>query len=228
MNKPLVIITGASSGIGAAIAKAFAQAGFKLGLLARNIEAMEALNLPNSICIETDVTDIHSIQAAIKKAEEKFGEIDCLINNAGVAKAGDFTELTHEEHENTVKVNLLGVMNCIEVALPKMRLRKSGTIINISSIADRKARPNIPTYAATKAAVKSLSESLRTANAKYGIRICNVAPAKIQTPMVIKANLNDDQIIPVENMAKAVLWIYEQPQSICIRDIVIAPTYYEA
>ena len=122
----------------------------------------------------------------------------------------------------------MGVINGIELVLPGMRERKTGTIINISSIADRHPRPNIAIYAATKAAVKSLSESLRVANAKYGIRVCNLAPAKIKTPMLISANLNDNQIIPVEDLAKAVLWIYEQPQTICVRDLVFAPTYYES
>ena len=109
-----------------------------------------------------------------------------------------------------------------------MQSRKSGTIINISSLADRNARPELATYAATKAAVKSLSESIRMANAKYGIRVCNVAPAKIKTPLLLQSKLSDEQVISVDDMAKAILWIYQQPQHICIRDMVIAPTYYEA
>ena len=110
-----------------------------------------------------------------------------------------------------------------------MRERKSGTIINISSVADRNARPNGATYAATKAAVKSLSESLRMANAKYGIRICNLAPAKIKTPLLQQVQPNEDhnQIINADNLARAALWIYQQPQAICVRDLVFAPTYYE-
>lgn len=228
MNKPLVIITGASSGIGAGIAKMLSESGYCLGLLARNIKAMKELNLPNSICIETDVTHHESIKSAVLQAEERFGPVDCLINNAGVCYGGDFSSLTHEQHETTVEVNLLGVINGIEAVLSGMQLRKTGTIINISSVADRHTRPNLSTYAATKAAVKSLSDSLGAANAKYGIRICNVAPAKINTRLLIKSSLNEDQIIAVEDMAKAILWIYEQPKTICIRDLVIAPTYYEA
>ena len=85
----------------------------------------------------------------------------------------------------------------------------------------------MPVHAATKAAVKSLSESLRMANAKYGIRICNIAPAKVQTPMVTQ-NVPENQIMDVENVANTVRWIYEQPQEICVRDIVIASTFYEA
>src|SRR3990167_8766429 len=228
MNKPLVIITGASSGIGAAVAKLFSEAGFSTALLARNKDVMNSLQLENSISIECDVTDITSVNTAINIAQEKFGKVDCLINNAGFAKAGEFTTVSHDDNQKMIEVNLNGVINCIESVLPSMQKNKSGTIINISSVADRKSRPTLPVYAATKAAVKSLSESLRTANAKYGIRICNISPAKIKTPLLMSSNLSDDQIIQVEDMAKAILWIYQQPKTVCIRDIVIAPTYYEA
>ncbi len=227
-KKELVIITGASSGIGASIAKLFSQNGYNLGLLARNIKVMEQFQLPNTICIETDVTNNLSVQNAINQIEKQFGVINCLINNAGFVKGGEFTTLTHAEHENTVQVNLLGVINGIEAVLPKMREQKCGTIINISSVADRYTRPNISTYAATKAAVRSLTHSLRIDNAKYGIRFCNVAPAKVNTPMLIKSSLPLEDAISVDELAKAILWIYQQPKTICIRDIEIAPTVYEA
>lgn len=123
--------------------------------------------------------------------------------------------------------NLLGVINGIEGVLPGMRERRSGTIINISSVADRNARPNYATYAATKAAVKSLSESLRMANAAFGVRICHLAPAKVLTPMLKNMNVCSDKSILPEDIARAALWIYQQPESICIRDLVIAPTVYE-
>lgn len=225
--KPLIIITGASSGIGAGTAKIFSEAGYPVGLLARNLDAMEALQLPNAIYLQTDICHEPSVKESIKLAEECFGPVGCLINNAGFGKGGDFTELTHEDHEKTVSVNLMGLINCIETVLPKMRARKFGTIINVSSVADRNVRPNLATYAATKAAVKSLTESLRMANAPYGIRICNIAPAKIKTPLLIQSGLNDHQIIDINDVAKAILWMYEQPMSVCIRDLVIAPTHYE-
>lgn len=227
MTKPLIVITGASSGIGAGAAKAFSEAGYPLALLARNLEAMKEMNLPNALCIETDVSDAIAVQQALRQAEQMFGPIGGLINNAGFSKGGDFTALSHEDHETMIAVNLNGVVNTIEWVLPGMRERRAGTIINVSSVADRSSRPNLPVYAATKAAVKSLSESLRAANAKYGIRICNIAPAKIKTPLLILANLNENDAIPVENMANILLWIYQQPPSICIRDLVVAPTSYE-
>lgn len=188
---------------------------------------MEDLNLPHSVCIEADVTDFELLKSAVAQAEERFGPVDCLINNAGFGKNGEFTELEHSEHERMISVNLLGVVNGIEAVLPGMQLRKSGTIINISSIADRSARPLLSTYAATKAAVKSLSESLRMANGKHGIRVCNVAPVKVKTPLLVQSSLSDDQIIEISDVAKAILWIYEQPKTVSIRDLVIATTHYE-
>ena len=159
-KQPVVIITGASQGIGAAIAKLFSTSGFSTALLARNTKAIQAMNLPNSLAIKTDITDFSAFKIAIAKAEEVLGPVDCLINNAGFCVGGDFTEISHNDHERMVQLNVLGVMNGIEAVLPSMRVRKTGTIINISSVADRHVRPQISTYAATKAAVKLRNDGL--------------------------------------------------------------------
>lgn len=227
MNKSLVVITGASSGIGAAMATVFSSMGYPVCLLSRNQADMEKLNLPNSLCLSVDVTDLAAFKKAIDLAENKFGPVDLLCNNAGFVKAGDFDEIAHEMNETMVNVNIKGVINGLEIVLSRMRERKSGTIINTSSVADRNARPNLAVYAATKAAVKSLTESLRMANAKYGIRICNLAPAKIRTPMLISGTYPANEVVEPIDVARAALWMYEQSQTICIRDLVIAPTSYE-
>jgi NADP-dependent 3-hydroxy acid dehydrogenase YdfG len=227
MNKSLVVITGASSGIGASMAKVFSSTGYPVCLLSRNQAVMEKLNLQNAFCLSVDVTDLEAFRKAIDLAEDKFGPVDLLCNNAGFVKAGDFINVTHEMNETMVDVNLKGVINGLEIILPRMRERQRGTIINTSSVADRNARPNLAVYAATKAAVKSLTESLRMANAKYGIRICNLAPAKIRTPMLISTTLPADEVVEPDDVAHAALWMYEQPQNICIRDLVIAPTFYD-
>lgn len=226
MTKPLVIITGASSGIGASLAKTFSAAGYPLGLIARRSEEMEKLNLPNTLAYTADVTDQNAVKAAIKKLEEKWGPVNCVINNAGVAKSGEFTDIAHEEHEKMIQVNLQGIVNCIEVVLSGMRERKQGTIINISSLSDRTSRPNNPVYAATKAAVKSLTESLRMANAKNGIRFCNIAPAKVHSSMW-NQEFTPEEFVSADEFAKIVLWIFEQRENVCIRDLVVAPTNYE-
>ena len=136
MNKPLIIITGASTGIGAAMARLFSSAGYSLGLISRNLQAMQEMKLQNTVCLSADVTDYEDLKNAIKIAENKFGAVDCLINNAGYMQFGEFVELTHDSHERTVKTNLMGVINGIEIVLPEMRKRKTGTIINISSLSE--------------------------------------------------------------------------------------------
>jgi NADP-dependent 3-hydroxy acid dehydrogenase YdfG len=225
--KPLIVITGASSGIGAELARTFSQAGYKLALLARNLHLMEKMQLPMALCLPIDVTDYDSLRKAIEKAEEEFGPVDCLINNASVWKSGEFTELSHGDHDKAVQTNLMGVINGIESVLPGMRKRKTGTIINVSSVADRYPRPSLATYAATKAAVKSLTDSLRMANSKFGIRLCNFAPAKVRTPSLDVSSLQEEETIYSALDAKIILWVYQLPQRICIRDMVVASTYYE-
>lgn len=228
MNYPVIVITGASAGIGKSLAEVFARAGYPLGLIARQIKPIQAFNLSNVFCVAADVSKYSEFKEALEKIENSLGPIDCLINNAGFAKGGDFNTLTPEEHATTLEVNLLGVIHGMQCMLPQMQARKKGTIINISSVADRKSRPTFASYAAAKAGVKSLSESLRQANAKFNIRICNVAPALVLTPMLIREKISPENTIAVEDFAKTILWIYEQPQSICIRDMVVAPTFYEA
>lgn len=227
MNKPLIVITGASSGIGAATARTFSTAGYPVGLVARNLKAIKALGLNNAVCEVADVTDFNALSKAITSIKKEFGPVACLINNAGYAKGGEFCELPQEADFNMVNTNILGLINATKLVLPDMRLHQLGTIINISSVADRKARPNLATYAATKAAVKSLSESLRVANAKHNVRVCCIAPGKIDTPMLISGQLDPTDAINVDQFANMVLWVYQQPQNICVRDLEVAPTVYE-
>ena len=224
----VIAITGASSGIGKSLANIFSKNGYSLLLLARNIAALEALNLPNCLCRQVDVTSLSQIQSAVDEAEKKLGTIDCWINNAGVALFGSFSAQENTEKNNIINVNVQGVINGIDAVLPLMQKRRQGTIINISSVADRKSRPNLAVYAASKSAVASLTESLRAENANNNIRFCNVAPAKINTGMLTRAGVQSTDTIQPEAFAKTVLWIYEQPQEVCIRDMVFAPTAYEA
>ncbi len=226
MAKPLIIITGASSGLGASAAKVFSEAGYPLALFSRDLAKMEQLNLKNVSLHAVDVTDMPQLSNVIQKVQNKYGIIDCLINNAGVSIDGDFTDISRYSRGEMVDINLKGVMNTIELVLPEMRNHKKGTVINISSLSDRRSRPNNPIYAATKAAVRNLTESLRMANASFGIRFCNVAPAKIHSPMWSEP-YDPNYFVSSDTFAETLLWIYQQPSGVCIRDLVIAPTNYE-
>jgi NADP-dependent 3-hydroxy acid dehydrogenase YdfG len=230
MKQKLIIITGASSGIGKACAKAFSKAGYHLLLLARRLEPMQALGLPNAICKSVDVTDVKAVQAVIDGVDLDRYDIDCLINNAGSVVGGHYSETDGEAENAMVDLNIKGVMNCTKAAAPLMQKNKQGTIVNMSSIGDRMFGSGVSAiYCATKAAIKSFTQSLHLTYKDDNIRCCNVAPGYIDTP--IWANIKKPSyegtgmaLIPAEKFAQMVLWIYQQPQDICVRDIVITPT----
>ncbi|MGL4612810.1 MAG: SDR family oxidoreductase [Shewanella sp.] len=233
---PLVVITGASSGIGAAIAKNFSAAGHPLLLLARRVEPMQALALPNSMVVGVDVTDAAAINAAISQAEAKFGPVGCLINNAGVMLLGQIDTQDPSEWSRMLNINVMGVLNGIHAVLAGMRARKTGTIINISSVAGRKTFPNHAAYCATKFAVHALTENIREEVAMDDVRLITIAPGAVETELLshttrddIKANYHEWKkhmggVIAPENVAAAALFAWQQPQNVCVREIVLAPT----
>lgn len=236
MTKPLIIITGASSGIGQSVAKLLAEKKFPLLLLARRIERLEALELPNTLCKEVDVTNLNQFQSAILEAENLYGPADCLINNAGVMLLGTMDSQNPEEWKKMLDVNVMGVMNGIHCVLKTMIKAKSGTIINISSVAGRKTFPNHAAYCATKFGVHALSENIRSEVAQHNVRVITVAPGAVETELL--GHTTDKEIIqsyeewkkdmgPVlepNDIANAVWYAYNQPQNVCVREIVVAPT----
>ena len=160
-KKPLVVITGASSGIGAAVAQAMSKQGHPLLLLARRLERLEALDLPNALCRQVDVTERAALQQAITEAEAIYGPTDCLVNNAGLMQLGRVEEQDPTEWDAMVDINIKGVLNGISAVAGQMKARKGGTIINVSSVAGIKGFPNHMAYCGTKFAVHGLSETLR-------------------------------------------------------------------
>ncbi|MDT3295328.1 SDR family oxidoreductase [Shewanella sp. SP2S2-6] len=236
VTKSLVVITGASSGIGAAMAKSFSAAGHPLLLLARRVEAMQALELPNSLSISVDVTDAAAIKTAITQAEAQFGPVDCLINNAGVMLLGQIDVQDPNEWSRMLNINVMGVLNGIHAVLADMKARKTGTIINVSSVAGRKTFPNHAAYCATKFAVHALTENIREEVAMDDVRLITIAPGAVETELLshttsddIKAGYHDwkDEmggVIAPENVAAAALFAWQQPQNVCVREIVLAPT----
>ena len=236
VTKSLVVITGASSGIGAAMAKSFSAAGHPLLLLARRVEAMQALELPNSLSISVDVTDAAAIKTAITQAEAQFGPVGCLINNAGIMLLGQIDVQDPNEWSRMLNINVMGVLNGIHAVLADMKARKTGTIINISSVAGRKTFPNHAAYCATKFAVHALTENIREEVAMDDVRLITIAPGAVETEWLshttsddIKAGYHDWKeemggVIAPENVAAAALFAWQQPQNVCVREIVLAPT----
>jgi NADP-dependent 3-hydroxy acid dehydrogenase YdfG len=157
----LIVITGASSGFGLEMAKLFANAGYPLLLLARRIEKMEKLSLPNTICRKVDVTQKQEFEAAVHEAEAKYGKTDLLINNAGVMLLGDIATQDAKEWKTMLDVNVMGVMNGMQIVMNDMKERRSGTIINVSSIAGIQAFGNHAAYCASKFGVTGLTRVAR-------------------------------------------------------------------
>ncbi|SMY17529.1 SDR family oxidoreductase [Photobacterium aquimaris] len=236
MSKSLVVITGASSGIGEATARKLSAEGYPLLLLARRVEQMEALNLPNTLCRQVDVTDVQAIAAAVAEAEQQFGPVDCLINNAGMMLLGLADEQDPAEWQTMFNVNVMGMLNGIHVVLAKMKARKSGTVINISSIAGRKTFPNHAAYCGTKFAVHAITENIREEVADDNVRFITIAPGAVETELLthtsseaIKAGYEEWKqgmggVIAPQDIANAISYAYNQPQNLCIREIVLAAT----
>jgi len=236
MMKKLIVVTGASSGIGEAIARRLSDEGHPLLLLARRIDRLEALNLPNTLCEKVDVTDKASFVSAIEKAEQQFGAVDCIVNNAGAMLLGSLDTQDASEWKTMFDVNVIGLMNGMQAVLSPMIERKSGTIINVSSIAGRKTFPSHAAYCGTKFAVHAISENVREEVADANVRVTTIAPGAVETELLshttsteIKDGYEDwkDSMggaLVADDIARAVSYAYQQPQGVCVREIVIAAT----
>ncbi|EEX32443.1 MULTISPECIES: SDR family oxidoreductase [Vibrio] len=234
--KKLIVITGASSGIGEAIARRLSNEGHPLLLLARRVERLEALDLPNTLCEKVDVTDKASFEAAIAKAEAQFGPVDGLVNNAGVMLLGQIDTQDATEWKRMFDVNVLGLLNGMQSVLAPMMERNSGTIINVSSIAGKKTFPNHAAYCGTKFAVHAISENVREEVAASNVRVTTIAPGAVETELLshttsqeIKDGYDDWKVdmggvLAADDVARAVEFAYSQPQNVCIREIALAPT----
>lgn len=237
--KKLVVVTGASSGIGMEFAKRFSKEGHPVLLLARRREAMEQLNLPNCLCRSVDVTDLAAMQAAIREAEGLYGKTDLLINCAGLMLLGYPAEQDFEEWSRMVDVNVKGVLAGAKVVLQDMMDRNEGTILNISSIAGRKTFDKHSVYCGTKYAVHAITESMRREVAGSNVRMIVIAPGVVETPLLSHTSnqeIKDDYNLWKQSIggglepariADCAWFAYQMPQDVCVREIVIAKTKQE-
>ncbi|MDA0147885.1 SDR family oxidoreductase [Vibrio sp. LaRot3] len=234
--KKLIVVTGASSGIGEAIARRLSAAGHPLLLIARRIERLNALELANTLCEKVDVLDKESFEAAIAKAEAQFGPTDCIVNNAGVMLLSELDVQDPAEWKRMFDVNVIGLMNGMQAVLAPMKERRSGTIINISSVAGRKTFPNHAAYCGTKFAVHAISENVREEVANFDVRVTTIAPGAVETELLSHTTSEDiingygewkeemGGVLAADDIARSVEYAYSQPQGVCVREIVLAPT----
>lgn len=241
MNKKLVVITGASSGFGMSLAKQFAEAGNPLLLLARRVEKMEALNLPNTLCRKVDVTDADAFEAAVREAEEQFGKTDLLVNNAGVMLLGSLENQAASEWQTMLNVNVMGVMNGMKIVMDDMKARKSGTIINLSSIAGKQPFPAHAAYCASKYGVTGLTAVARAEMSPHNVRVLSICPGAVGTELL--SHTTDEAIIDgynewknnvgavnitADDVATTIKFAYELPQAVSLREMIITDTMQDA
>lgn len=239
--KRLVVITGASSGFGMELAKQFANDGYPLLLLARRVEKMEALKLPNTICKKVDVSNFDEFESAIKEAEAVYGKTDLLINNAGVMLLGDIASQDPKEWKTMLDVNILGVMNGMRIVMKNMKEQACGTIINLSSTAGYDPYPNHAAYCASKYGVRGLSQTARIELSPFNVRVIIVEPGAVQTELL--SHTTNEEIkkdyekwkqsvgatgIKAQDVAKTIKFSYELPQSVLLREITITDTKQDA
>lgn len=208
------IITGGGRGIGRATAIALANEGVNVGLIGLNQENLDKVSeeLQNAgvkvATASADVTDLVAVEQATEQLKNELGEIDILINNAGIGTFGGFLDLSPEEWKNIVDVNLMGVYNATRAVLPGMVEQKSGDIINISSTAGQKGAPVTSAYSASKFAVMGLTESLALEVRKHNIRVTALAPSTVVTDLAQESNLitgDPDRVMHPEDLADLII-----------------------
>jgi NADP-dependent 3-hydroxy acid dehydrogenase YdfG len=236
----VVVITGASSGLGEATARYLAARGAKLALGARRLDRLQTLAAeigPQAIAVETDVTDAAQVKRLVDAAIAAHGRIDVILNNAGLMPHSPLERGKIEDWDRMIDVNIKGVLYGIAAALPPMTAQKSGHIINVSSVAGHKVRQGSAVYAATKAAVRMLSEGLRMEAKPHNIRTTIISPGAVESELpqsITEADVAkgiqdfyDAVAIPAENFARVVAFAISQPEELDINEILFRPTAQE-
>lgn len=211
LQNKTALITGGERGIGRATAIALAKEGVHIGLIGRTAanlekaaEELKAFGVKVSVAA-ADVKDLTAVERAVQSVKGELGQIDILINNAGIGGFAGFLEQSPEEWENIVQVNLMGVYNVTRAVLPEMIERKAGDIINISSTAGQRGAAGTSAYSASKFAVLGLTESLMQEVRKHNIRVSALTPSTVATDLAIDSKLTDgnpERVMQPEDLAE--------------------------
>lgn len=238
----VVVITGASSGLGKATAERLSAEGATVVLGARRLDRIQSLadelkaRGGKALAVATDVVQRAQVKALVDTAVRTYGRIDVLINNAGLMPNAPLERLKVDDWDQMVDVNIKGVLYGIAAALPYMKEQKSGHIINVSSVAGHKIRSGAAVYAATKHAVRALSEGLRQEVKPYNIRTTIISPGAVDTELpnsITEPDVADavrkiyEYAIPADSFARAVVFAMSQPEDVDINEILFRPTRQE-
>ena len=240
----VVVITGASSGLGEATARHLVSLGAKLVLGARRTERLDQLVADikaaggEAVAVTTDVTKLPDVKKLAGMAVKQFGRVDVWVNNAGLMALAPLAKGLVSEWDRMIDINIKGVLYGIAAALPDMQKQKSGHFINIASVFGTKVfAPGGTVYCATKAAVRTLTEGLRVEVHADGIRTTIIDPGAVDSEL--KASTSDEAsskavndlyekwAIPAESIARAIAYAIEQPTDVDINEIVVRPTAQE-
>ena len=222
-DDPVFLITGASSGIGAATARAAADAGYRLALAARSTDKLEALadalgGEERAIAVTCDVTEFAQQEAMVQAALDAFGRLDVAFANAGFGAARGFLEESPEQWRDMVLTNVLGCAYTIRATLPALK-DSAGHLLLTSSVAGRRALPG-SLYSATKHAVTAMAESARQELNDTGVRVTSIEPGMVDTPFF--DNPVKDALEP-EDIARAIMFAVSQPPHVDVNEILIRP-----
>ncbi len=235
----VAVVTGASSGIGEATVRALSEAGASVALGARRADRLQALaeRLDGPTYVhEVDVSDEEQARGFVKAAHDELGGLHILVNNAGVMLLGPVADADTEEWRRMIGVNLLGLLYCTHAALPLIEASGGGDVVNISSVAGRRADAGAAVYNMTKFGVHAFSEALRQEALHAGIRVTTVAPGFVETelqshntnPLVRRtmerAREQIGEVLRAEDIADAILHAVTRPPHVCVNEVVVRPT----
>jgi len=239
----VVVVTGASSGLGEATVRHLASQGVRVALGARRTERIDAIAREltaggaEAIASATDVTNARQVQNLVDSTVQTFGRIDVIVNNAGLMPHSPLERRKIDDWSRMIDVNIKGVLHGIAAVLPYMQEQKSGHIINVSSVAGHKVRPAGVVYSATKTAVRVISEGLRQEVKPYNIRTTVISPGAVDTelpdsitePDIAKGihDFYEQYAIPADSFARMVAFAMSQPEDVDINEILFRPTRQE-
>lgn len=237
LREKVVVVVGATGGIGAAVARALSREDARVALAGRRKDVLEevraSLTGADSMAVPTDVTNREEVRALVSRVEEALGPIEVLVNCAGVMYFTLMANLHEEEWERTVRVNCDGALNCVGAALPGMLSRGRGHIVTISSDAGRKVFPGLAVYSASKFFIEGLSQGLRLETAGTGVKVTTVQPGNVATELLGKSTDEEAleqygeptgaRVLDPEDVAASVVWALRQPDHVSVNEVLVEP-----